>query len=319
MFMPTMIFFSLIGILTSGILAIKFLNFLIFQIRPSRLLTYRHGEQPWAVITGASAGIGFGYAKVLSRNGFNLVLIGHLKDELAEAKAALERASPSTKIRIIVLNARTSDYATVISALSPILELNITILINNVGGGDSLGNFLDCNPRRIQESLAINIGFAVSMTHILLPRMMTSTATSKSPMLVMNTSSMASVGQPFACLYSSSKAFVNTFSKSLNMELRAEGHENIHVISIEPADVTSQSHQPPPVPWLTNADHYAEVVLSKVGSARPIVLNPYWRHAALKAMTDAMPFVFLENATAVRMRMLKDEYIERTAAKAKQS
>ena len=86
--------------------------------------------QSWALITGASAGIGLSCGHELAARGFNVVLLGHKPDELAEAKAAIEDASPAVEVRILELDVITASAEEIDAALDSISHLPLTVLVN---------------------------------------------------------------------------------------------------------------------------------------------------------------------------------------------
>ena len=105
-------------------------------------------QTTWALITGSSAGIGLGIAQELIRQGFGVILHGHLADELAQAKdtlLALSSPSPEgAQVKVIVLDARTATPEEMQSAVQSISHLQVSILVNNVGGNPIRDpNFLD--------------------------------------------------------------------------------------------------------------------------------------------------------------------------------
>ena len=86
--------------------------------------------------------------------------------------------------------------------------------------------------------------------------------------------------------------------------MKAEKHPNVHVTCIEPADVTTQSHHPPPVWWLIAADPFCSLALAKAGSGRYTVI-PYWKHGVLKALIDFIPASIIDEASEKRMHQLR--------------
>jgi len=88
------------------------------------------GRRSWALVTGASAGIGRGFAHELAARGFNVVILGHVPDELAEAKAAIEAESPAVEVRVIVLDVVTATASEIGTALDSVSSLQLTVLVN---------------------------------------------------------------------------------------------------------------------------------------------------------------------------------------------
>ena len=68
---------------------------------PTKSLTkYQRPSRAWALITGSSAGIGFGCAQELAVRGFNIILLGHLGHELEDARQQISAESPDIELRV---------------------------------------------------------------------------------------------------------------------------------------------------------------------------------------------------------------------------
>ena len=116
------------------------------------------------------------------------------------------------------------------SALAEVLDLNITVLINNVGGAQrplwlSLAND---KAERIQRPIDVDVRFTTEITRLLLPQLIKS-----SPAVVINVGSLASeLACPYGSVLSGAKAYNKAWSRSLNLEMKAEGNdiEIMHVL-----------------------------------------------------------------------------------------
>jgi len=97
---------------------------------PMTRYSRRPGGQAWALVTGASAGIGFGCAQELAARGFNVVILGHKAGELAEAKRIIEAEYPAAEVRVLLLNVITATTAEIEAALETISDLQLTVLVN---------------------------------------------------------------------------------------------------------------------------------------------------------------------------------------------
>jgi 17beta-estradiol 17-dehydrogenase / very-long-chain 3-oxoacyl-CoA reductase len=127
-----------IGALTLFYTAYYVTRFLTFHlISPSHpLRSYKRAspEPTYALITGSSAGIGFGVAQALVKEGFAIILLGHLPDELSEAKVTLQKLRRDAVVRTIVMDARTATGEEMATVVQSIANLPVTILVNNIGG-----------------------------------------------------------------------------------------------------------------------------------------------------------------------------------------
>ena len=301
---------SLVGLFFIAAVLYHSILSIAFYAHRSDLRQYRHGgDETWAVVTGGGGGIGFGYSQELCRQGFNVVLVGHLPSELEQAETKIMQQTPSAKIRHVILDASTADYTQIATAMADVSKLHVTVLINNVGGHGSVftepfKDFPHYTPAEIDSVLNMNTRFFVYLTRILLP---TLTRTDK-PSLIINMSSAARMGMPYSALYSATKAFIAIFTKALARELRAEGYKHLKVTAVVPTDVRSDTHSIP-LSWsVPTSGRYAQLVLEKVGAASDIVV-PYWRQALLVVAGEYMPDWIVERLVVRRARLLKEYYL----------
>ena len=193
-------------------------------VLPARPLhSYRRsGPEPtYALITGASAGIGFGVALELVRNGFGVILLGHLPDELAAAKGTLEEASPGAAVRTVVMDARTAT-PTAMEELVRSLDtesLQVSILINNVGGNPielpPLRNLSTYSCADVDIVIAQNARFMARLTALMLPLLSRTPSRPGERSLILNMSSAGHVGTPYLAMYGATKGFNLSFSRGV--------------------------------------------------------------------------------------------------------
>ncbi|XP_041093185.1 hydroxysteroid (20-beta) dehydrogenase 2 isoform X2 [Polyodon spathula] len=200
----------------------------------------------WAVVTGATSGIGKAYAHELARRGLDVVLISRSLERLKQVASEIElQHSRSTR----VIQADFTDGLGIYQHIEEGLAgLEIGILVNNVGMNyaDTLVFLLDVpNPGQ--------------MTRIVLPQMI-----QRKKGLIINISSEAgSHPHPMLTLYSATKVFVNYFSRCLNSEYRGEG---ITVQCVAPLLVsTNMTSNMGTNALVKRADDFAREALNTVG------------------------------------------------------
>ena len=124
---------ALVGGLVIAKQTLRLSQFLWFYfLRPSSVRKYLHGPAPYAVVTGATDGIGKATAIELFRRGFNLII--HGRNEAKVQKVVEEiKAHGSGDVRYFLADAAKGghDFARL---LEPFSGLNITLVIHNVGG-----------------------------------------------------------------------------------------------------------------------------------------------------------------------------------------
>src|SRR6478752_2670635 len=104
-----------------------------------------HYQDRWAVVTGASSGLGRGLAARLADKGMSLVLTGRDEARLNETAQQISRAAPRVKVETI-----TADLSTrsgVSALLDHVGDRPIEVLVNNAGFG-SYGPFVEADPER---------------------------------------------------------------------------------------------------------------------------------------------------------------------------
>jgi short-subunit dehydrogenase len=182
-------------------------------------------EPAYALITGASSGIGECFARALAPRKLNLALVARSKAKLVALAGEL---ASRHGIRTVVLDADLSvpDAAATLTEKLAAEKISVDHLINNAGFG-ARGEFWTLPLDRQQQLLRLNIDAVVELTHCLLPAMI-----ARRRGAIVNVSSTASFQPvPYTSVYSASKAFVTSFSMSLAEELRPYG---IKVVTLCP-------------------------------------------------------------------------------------
>jgi len=178
----------------------------------------QHG--PWAVVTGATDGIGKAYAQKLASLGLNIVLISRTLEKLQQVAEEIKKSSPSIEIKIIAVNF--TDGNSIYSRLrTELADLDIGILINNVGMAVGFAEpFADiADDQQLHDVVNCNIMSMARMTHIVLPLMM-----ERQKGIIINIGSISGAfSTPLATIYGATKAFVDKFSRDLSAEVKAKG------------------------------------------------------------------------------------------------
>jgi short-subunit dehydrogenase len=293
-----------------GFLSISVLLYQFYFIQGPALNSYRREKESWAVVTGASAGIGFALSKEIAKYGFNVVLIGHKEGELKDAAYGIQHSSPNAKTEVIVLDATTASFRDIDRqlTLSNVRDRNVSVLINNVGGlGDVFKEhfkpFHAYTPDELDSVLAINNRFMVYLTSLMIPVLSRDGKRS----LIINIGSMAENGTPYQVLYSGTKGFINSFSKALDWELKAEGY-NIDVVDVSPGEVRTQGHRAE-LSWRRpTTEVFAEAVLRRIGPGRGRHVIPYAAHRLLLFILELLPESVQQRATVEDMWKMREKF-----------
>jgi uncharacterized protein len=170
----------------------------------------------YALITGASKGIGRSLAFALAREKYNLLLVARSEDVLKELKELLSKYS--VDVHYLAIDLSLPDSSELIRKWYSDKKINISILVNNAGYG-LWGNFDKLSLSNQNNMLQLNIFAVVNLTYEILPLLK---ANPKS--YILNVASTAAYqAVPTLSLYAASKAFVLLFSRGLKFELKDTG------------------------------------------------------------------------------------------------
>lgn len=193
--------------------------------RPS--LRERYGE--WALVTGASSGIGAEFARAFAREGVSCVLSARREDRLRELASELEK-NHHVATRVVAADLAAPDGADRLAAA--VADLDLAILVNNAGFGQA-GRFDRGELQRLRDMVQVNCVAPVVLTSKLLPRLL-----ERGRGAIVFTGSVAGRQPiPLHGLYSATKAFDLLLGESLAVELRDRG---IDVLVLEPGPTETE-------------------------------------------------------------------------------
>ena len=188
----------------------------------------------WALITGASAGIGKALAEELAAGGANLVLTARRRDRLEDLAQTLA-AAHQIRAEFVVADLADSAAPAKILAFTRERSIPIDLLINNAGFG-AYGEFATADPSRQLEMVQVNCAAVVNLTHLFLPAMIER----RSGDILILASTAAFQAVPYISTYAASKAFDLSFAEALAEELKPHG---IRVCGLCPGSTESEFHE----------------------------------------------------------------------------
>lgn len=167
----------------------------------------------YALITGATGGIGSSYAMQLASMGFNLILTSTKKIELDFLKTSISKKYKVIVKTVVANLTKESDVKKLVGVVKKIE--GFSILINNAGFG--IGDYFDHTSNDyLTKMVKLHNLAVVDLTHQLLPFLK-----SKSESYIINVASLAGFFPfPKSSVYSASKAFLISFSETLHIELK---------------------------------------------------------------------------------------------------
>src|ERR1700686_4818622 len=187
----------------------------------------------WALITGASAGIGVAFAQELASGGTNLVLTARRKDRLEELTRRLT-AAHKVSTELIAADLADSSAPEKIFAFTKEKGIAIELLINNAGFGH-YGEFHSVEKQRLLDMVQVNCHAVVHLTRLYLPEMVTR----RSGDILILASTAAFQAVPYISTYAATKAFDLLFAEGLAEEMKPYG---IRVCALCPGSTESEFH-----------------------------------------------------------------------------
>lgn len=248
-----------------------------------------------ALITGASSGLGEEFSRQLAPMAGKLILVARRGEILDRLKAQLEERHPLLQVHVYVMDiTREGQVQNFIGWLER-EEIRINLLVNNAGVGDR-GSFATGDWEKIEAVLSLNVVALTRLTHLLLPTLRESGRGA-----ILNVSSVAGlIPLPYNAVYAATKAYVNSFSDALRLELRDAG---VTVTNVLPGPVETgfskaaaratpcSSHEPPDCLTMP-AEAVVEAALLAVAANRARVI-PGWKVALVMGIAVALPLGIL--------------------------
>lgn len=170
---------------------------------------------PWAIVTGASSGIGEEFARQLAALKMNLVLVARRKEKLELLSRELIEAH-GIEVKIVSVDLSNPDFLKKVQYVTDSLEIGL--LVNNAGFALT-GEFL-CHTLEEELSLLnVNCGAPLILAHTFGKKM-----AQRGNGGIINVASVAAfLPMPFWANYSASKVYLLHFSESLGYELQKKG------------------------------------------------------------------------------------------------
>ena len=182
----------------------------------------------WALVTGASSGIGVEFARHLAAAGANLVLVARSRDKLTSLAEEL-RGKFQVKAEVMPADLSRFEAAEQLFQATQDQGIQINVLVNNAGLG-LFGRLAETEAARNKELLMVNVVSLASLTRLFLGGMVQAGFG-----VIINIASTASFQPvPYMANYGASKAYVRSFTQALWGECRGTG---VRVLTVSPGPV----------------------------------------------------------------------------------
>ena len=188
----------------------------------------------WALVTGASAGIGVALACELAAGGANLVLTARRKERLEQLAHELS-AAHKVRVEVFAADLAQTEAPQQIFAFTLTKQINVDLLINNAGFG-AYGEFATVDTQRLLDMVQVNCSAVMHLTRLYLPQMLKQRR--GDVLIVASTASFQAV--PFISTYAATKAFDLIFAEGLAEEVKPHG---VRVCALCPGSTESEFHE----------------------------------------------------------------------------
>ncbi|THV41714.1 SDR family NAD(P)-dependent oxidoreductase [Glycomyces buryatensis] len=185
-------------------------------------------DRRWALVTGASSGIGEEFARQLARAGYDIALVARSRDRLEALAAELESAH-DVETAVIGQDLAEPDAGARVAAAVAERGITVEMLVNDAGIG-TLGPAATADAGYEHDEVMINVVAVTDLVNRFLPGM-----TRRRSGAIINVASMAGFQPlPNMAVYAASKAYVLNYSLALWSELRGSG---VKVLAVCPGPV----------------------------------------------------------------------------------
>ncbi len=236
-------------------------------------------KKGYAIVTGASSGIGYEMAEILAAKGYWLILVARRKDRLDKLKNHLVEKY-NTTVEVVQLDLSVKNSAIELHNYTRNAGLDVEILINNAGFGMQC-NFMNQSMDKIIEMVQLNV---LTLTH--LTQLYANDFLKRGSGKILQVSSgSAYLPTPFVASYAASKSYVLNFSEALRFELR---NTKVSVTTLYPGYTNTEFETVANtrVPWIikTTQSHAREVALAGINGmlkGRKTIIPGYFNKFSL--------------------------------------
>ena len=196
-------------------------------------------DRVWAIVTGASGGIGAAFVRALAERGLSVLAVA--RDDTSLTKVADEVREGGGHVDVLPADlARTEGVRAVVARAQALGD--IELLVNNAGLSTS-GHFLEQSAERELESIRVNVEALYGLTRAVLPAMVAQRRGG-----ILNVASIVAFQSiPYWTTYAATKAFVLSFGEGLAYELR---HSGVRVVTVCPGFTQTALYAKSGVPGL---------------------------------------------------------------------
>ncbi|KAK1425912.1 hypothetical protein QVD17_21275 [Tagetes erecta] len=273
--------FSLLGFLSVFKLIFSFLKWVFISfLRPPKNLINSYGS--WALITGATDGIGKAFAFQLAQKGLNLILVSRNLGKLNDVSNQILSLYPTTKIKIFAVDFAGENVVDGVMGMKKVIvdeNVDVGILVNNVGVTYPVARYF----HEVEEDVWMKVmRVNVEGTSMVTKAVIEAGMIERKRGAIVNIASGAAIvvpSHPLFAIYAATKAYIDKLSRCLYVEYKSFG---IHVQCQVPLYVcTKMASEVAMVGksclFIPTAEEYAKAAIRQIGYEPRSM--PYWPHS----------------------------------------
>lgn len=241
-------------------------------------MSMREKYGPWAVVTGASDGIGRQFAFALAEEGINLILVARREGELRDVASGIKALAD---VDVSIMPVDLGDRDAVQKLMQAVGDREIGLLVAAAGFGTS-GAFADSELQSELAMIDVNCRSVVEIVRLVSVRL----AQRRRGGIILMSSLLAFQGVPRSANYAATKAFVQTFAEGLAVELSPVG---IDVVACAPGPIASgfAARANMKMSLSQGPDAVARETLKALG--RRVTVRPGWLSKILELSLAPLP------------------------------
>ncbi|KAI0463052.1 hypothetical protein LJB42_003067 [Komagataella kurtzmanii] len=279
----------------------------VFVLPGVSLNKYGAKKGHWAVVTGASDGIGKEYTLQLAKRGFNVVLVSRTLSKLESVQTEVQ-TKYNVETKLVSFDASLDSEESYQELADAIAGLPVTVLVNNVGQSHSIPvPFLETPVKELKDIITINNTATLRITQIVAPVIVTTARQKKTRGLILTMGSFGGLlPTPLLATYSGSKAFLQSWSSALAGELESDNVDVELVISYLVTSAMSKIRRTSasiPSPKAFVASVFKSLGRRGGAQERYATSTPFWSHALMHWWIENTVGVYSAVANTLNLNM----------------
>ncbi|CAA6673987.1 unnamed protein product [Spirodela intermedia] len=267
----------------------------IFLLSSKNLIDY--GQ--WAIVTGPTDGIGKAMAFELARRGLNLVLVGRNPDKLSRASSEMKAEVPGVELKTVVIDL-SGDLSEGIRNLKDVIkEIDVGILVNNAGLSQKKPMFFhEIDEEMWGKIVRVNLVAPTVVTAAVLPSML---QRRRGAIINIGSGSTVIPSFPLYAVYTGTKGYISSLSKSLHAEYKQSGiHAQCQIPFYVVTNITPTLR---PSFFIATPSQYACSAIRCIRYGPECI--PYWSHFILYYLVQLSPADCIVNRVLLRSALQK--------------